>query len=471
MQPSIVGLLVAGAIYTIGRQRGLGLVFALLASLAFQGTAFAALPALGGSSPLIYTLFAIAMIIGLILRRDVKLTVRTLLMIHPIGWVLVLLTIYVLAGAYIMPRLFMGDTTVFVPARGASGTGGIVLMRLMPSNVNLTQGAYFVLSILMYFTVLETALQTHGLKKLGPALIGWVIIIISTGYVDLIGKLAGFGDILAPIRTANYSMLTGDEHAIAGIPRINGAFPEASAFAGSLVPALMFSVAYWRVQRGIGLLILAGLLFVLLILSTSTTAYVTTFICAVWFWVAATLAFLMGRVRKVDGLLIAITVIAIVTLFGAYLYNDRMFEPFFSMIDATVFNKLSSSSAIERGMWNAQAFQAFLDSYCFGVGVGSTRTSSWGLAVLSNLGVVGTLGICATLLVIIRGLGGIDISGADTSILAIVRGCRAAAIAVIVGGLLAAPSPDPGVFYFFALATIVAARHTDLLPENRPSLN
>jgi hypothetical protein len=65
---------------------------------------------------------------------------------------------------------------------------------------------------------------------------------------------------------------------------------------------------------------------------------------------------------------------------SAYVYN---------LLDATVFNKLSSSSGEERSSWNVQALQVFVDTFGFGAGNGSMRTSSFPLAVIANLGIVG----------------------------------------------------------------------------------
>jgi hypothetical protein len=52
----IPGLIVCAALLLIGRWFGAPVLIGLFASLAFGSTAFATLTALGGSSPLIYTL-------------------------------------------------------------------------------------------------------------------------------------------------------------------------------------------------------------------------------------------------------------------------------------------------------------------------------------------------------------------------------------------------------------------------------
>ena len=55
-----------------------------------------------------------------------------------------------------------------------------------------------------------------------------------------------------------------------------------------------------------------------------------------------------------------------------------------------VLNKMSTESGAERSAWNRQAVQAFIDTYGFGVGNGSLRSSSFPIAVLGSLGFFGT---------------------------------------------------------------------------------
>jgi hypothetical protein len=60
-------------------------------------------------------------------------------------------------------------------------------------------------------------------------------------------------------------------------------------------------------------------------------------------------------------------------------------------IDLLIFNKSASASGIERESWNTFALQNFFDSYGLGVGLGTVRSSSFPLALLSNVAVPGTV--------------------------------------------------------------------------------
>ena len=78
---------------------------------------------------------------------------------------------------------------------------------------------------------------------------------------------------------------------------------------------------------------------------------------------------------------------------GIVLIGVRLNEPAWQLLtemtDQTVFHKLSSDSGIERQKWNDQALINFVDTEGLGGGAGSVRASSFPIAVLGNLGVLG----------------------------------------------------------------------------------
>ena len=61
------------------------------------------------------------------------------------------------------------------------------------------------------------------------------------------------------------------------------------------------------------------------------------------------------------------------------------------LLDGMIFNKLSTASGVERSAWNSQALQNVIDTFGFGVGNGSVRASSFPIAVLASLGIIGAL--------------------------------------------------------------------------------
>jgi hypothetical protein len=425
------------------------------------------LSSLGGSTPLIYTIFVALMLAGFAFSRELLPALKRIFGLDPVGWIIVFLIIYVIGGAIIFPRLFAGEAIVYVVERLSSTRGGVVPAPLGPSGGNLTQAGYFTLAALVYFAALAVATQPGGLRVLRTAGFAWALTIAVTGYVDLLAKLAGLGDVFSIIRTAAYSMMTDDKHMVAGLPRINGAFAEASAFAGSAVPACVFTITYWQIERRPAILLLGVSLFVLVALSTSSTAYVTIALCGAWMMGTMVFSIVTGRIRKSDAILLAIGLVGLTVAVAILVLDAKILAQYTKMLEAMVLNKASSSSAMERGNWNLKALEALVATYGFGIGIGSTRTSSWIIAVISQLGLLGAFGMLALMSVMLRGLRGVSLRGADRHTVALASAYRSAALASVLALAISSPSPDLGVFFFLALAAVVASR--SVLSRGQPT--
>ena len=128
-----------------------------------------------------------------------------------------------------------------------------------------------------------------------------------------------------------------------------------------------------------------------MLFSTSTTAYVGL---AGYLAVAyAEVAFqFLRRPISVQMALFIFGVPAIAAILGiAIAMNDTYSVYLQDLVDQFVLNKMSTASGIERSTWNRQAMQNFYDTFGFGVGNGSLRSSSFPVAVLANFGIVGTI--------------------------------------------------------------------------------
>ena len=99
MQMSLPGLLVAVAILVVAYySRGM-LIIGLIASQAFGATAVVTLTFLGGSSPLIYTLFAALLVTAVAARRRIWFDLGSVFgSIRPM-WILTSLMAYAIIGA------------------------------------------------------------------------------------------------------------------------------------------------------------------------------------------------------------------------------------------------------------------------------------------------------------------------------------------------------------------------------------
>ena len=107
---------------------------------------------------------------------------------------------------------------------------------------------------------------------------------------------------------------------------------------------------------------------------------------------------------------------------------------------------------MQRDSWNTFALQNFFDSYGLGVGLGTVRTSSLPMALLSNVGVPGSV---FYLLFIASALG--RRRGTPRTITTDVRlAARNACLGLIIGDIFAAPTVEQGLL-FYVLAGIASA--------------
>ncbi len=159
-----------------------------------------------------------------------------------------------------------------------------------------------------------------------------------------------------------------------------------------------------------------------------------------------------GRVPRLDALLL-MGMVATLIACGFFVFEPNMVERVADVFEITVLNKLQSSSGIERGSWNQQAWSNFLDTYGVGVGLGSARASSYPLVLLSNVGVIGTLLFSTFVIQLLRS----DSLHDAASDRAVVRASKQAILAGLICGSLSGTVFDLGIlFYAFAAAAVVA---------------
>ena len=278
--------------------------------------------------------------------------------------------------------------------------------RSLPVSGNISQTGYFLLG---GFTAIALTLiffhrDRFDLVRKGVLL--FVIAHTAMGLIDFACKLGGVGDLLEPIRTASYVMLT--ETSEAGFARITGAYSEASGFGGMSLACIAFVYVDWRRTGSRLSAALTVVLLVLLLLSTSSTAYVGMAVLALP--LAASLGTRIGRGRldRPDLAILIVGFAGLIAFLAVLIYNERAFDAFGQLIDTMVINKHSSSSGQERAYWNSKSLEALVDTSGFGLGFGSSRASSWPIAVLSQLGVIGALMMAGLLFVVLRGLGSLE---------------------------------------------------------------
>jgi hypothetical protein len=446
------------------------LIIGFFASLPFGSTAFATLNSLGGSSPLIYTLFILGLFCVVAARRTLISDLGAVFTYYKTAWIVCALAVYAAASAYIFPRLFAGETTAFIPIDGV-----ITEVPLAPASGNITQTAYFLLGVFLFLGLCIILLHADNLKKVTAGFFAFITVHALLGLVDLGSKLAGLGDLLLPIRTASYALLTEVEQS--GFWRIVGGSSEASGYSGYALACLAFAFTYWRETNSRFAAVLTFVMLILVLLSTSSTAYVglaglLPFAAAMIGWSA-----FENRFRKTDIILIACVLAVSTVILATYLYDPRIFTPFSNLIDDMVFNKANSDSGQERAYWNMRSLQNVVDTSGLGIGMGSSRSSSLFVSIISQLGVVGATLVGVLVLIMMRGMGGLRPLPEDRQFFALCAGARACGFALMLAAGIAGGSADPGVLFFVCLATILACRHhvkarrVGILPPSHPAMS
>ncbi|MFA5901444.1 MAG: hypothetical protein WC829_20270 [Hyphomicrobium sp.] len=451
MQIDPVGIALMAILLLVGALFRAPISVALFAAMPFGATAVAALTALGGASLMLFTPLTGLLIAYAMLRKTAVADLRTVYSDHWSASLITLLVVYVVAGAVILPRLFAGDTTVFVP-----GVDKVIEVPLMPVPGNINQSGYFVADALAFFAFSILLLRTSYFSVLKTALLAFAVVHASLCLIDLAGKLAGAGDVLAFLRTSGYSMLT--EVQAEGFWRIVGAYPEASICSAATATAFAFTFSYWRATGSRPTLALTAVLGMLLVLSTSTTGYVVL--------AALILAFLFGvlartanqRLESRDLWVVTIAIIGGVAMFALVLSNDSALNSFARLLEGSIVEKASSSSAAERFYWNYKSLMAFVDTGGLGVGLGSSRASSWMIAVLSQLGAFGAIALGLLTWQVLRPVSTGSPPAEYAEIAAICQGIRSATFASLVAMLISGGNADPGVLFFMALAALIAGR-------------
>ncbi len=424
---------------------------ALFASLPFASTAIVTLPALGGSSILLFTPLAGLLILTALARRNVMSDLGRLFSSHWVPAVVATLLAYAVAGALILPRLFAGQTTVFIP-----GAEKIIEVPLMPVTGNITQSGYFAANGLCFFAVSILLRNKDYFRTLKVALFALAATHAGLCLLDLAGKFAGIADVLSPIRTAGYSMLTDVK--ADGFWRIVGGCPEASSAAAGTATAFAFTFSYWRMTGSLPAFVLTAVLGSLLVFSTSTTGYAVLGALSLVFLASLAYSAMRDRINSRDLWVVALGTVMLSAVFAMALANEQMLDPIIKLLEGTILEKATSASAAERFYWNYKSLLTFLDTNGLGAGLGSSRASSWLLAVLSQLGFVGAVLFGVLVIEILKRPFHHTPAPEDVEIAATCMGIRAATFATLVALLTSGGAADPGLLFFTALAALLAGR-------------
>jgi len=459
MIPTLIGIatiLLGG--WLLLRRSPMALLCAVLAFNLLDGSAGLILTSLGGSSipPGRIMLGFLLLSCFSLVKEDAGLFRQAIV---DNGW-MVIFCIYSFIGAFLLPRIFQQSMEVF-PLRPIGMRHQFDTIPLFFSSQNITTAVYLigtgVAAICCYIAVKRS-------KNLNPIVTAAIVVTVTHATLGILGvALRGtpWDQVVEFFRNGSYSQV--DQRTKSFI-RINGIMPEPSIYADFGLAWFILCFELWLRHirpRATGLA--AALMAVVLMLSTSSTAYVG---------LAGYALVLLGRAALMPSYLRADKLIAIgaVALLGIafvallMIASSEAAQAFEDMIRQMTVDKAGSDSGLQRAFWARQGIDAFFTSYGLGIGAGSFRSSSIATAILGGMGVIGIVSFIAYLLQVgwPRRSGQ---RGSEEADIADAMGWTA--IASLIPALLTQASPDPGMD-FACFAGIAIALKSRAAIQNGP---
>ncbi|WP_206244410.1 O-antigen ligase family protein [Novosphingobium terrae] len=384
MQLTFIGLiqLVFGGVIFFGGSLRHAVTFMIISGL-FAGSAAIVLPGLGGSSiPPIQ--FACLIVYMRILAPRGGFLALLPEAIRANRW-LALYTFYGVATAMIAPRLFANQIDV-TPLRFDDARTLFDTVPLAPSTQNITTSVYmlgtFAVAVAAY---LVTRLRGGVATVITAAiLVSWLHIVL--GLLTAMAAGTPLNAVFEVMRNGSYAQL---DQSVGGFVRIRGFFPESSsyadfAFAYFTLNAELWYRSIWPRETGITALALA----ILLVISTSSTAYLALAAYLAFFILRIIMMPHLAQLGRMKQLLVA-TLAGLLVMSVAFLAAPQLLSSVSDMILHMTVDKSDSDSAQQRLFWAMQGLEAFKASYGLGVGPGSFRSSSLVTSMIGSTGVAG----------------------------------------------------------------------------------
>ena len=435
---TFLALAIALGILLRGPSRGLWLYLAVTPlgmAAAFN------LPAVGGTSILVADFAMLALIASFCARPDAVSALLGTIRPYQPGFFLFLLLVWCAVSAILLPRIFTGQTEVFSIGR-VEGQIGIIMKPLAPGGGNLSQLVRMSLSGMSFFVLATLFRRDPNPQRVVFGLAVAAVVHVMLGWIDVFTYQAGMSKLLDPIRTANYAL--ADKQVLAGVRRMIGGFPEASAFGYFTIGLFGFWLQYWIGSRRSWLAFwLTTLLLVAMLRSTSSSVYLALavfLIMVVFLNRPGRDLMISSRGAKIVGGISVLLPIAIIGIVVAYQTSPDVTAYF----DRLMFNKLDSTSGAERMSWNTQALTNFVDTNLFGAGLGSLRASNWLIATLGSIGIIGMSCFGAFLIAFARAPVGEN----DEEMAQVIKALKVACLALFCRALVVRATPNLELLFF-----------------------
>ncbi len=439
-------------------------VYAFMASTLFGAAAAVNGPGIGSIQPA--QLLLVTLIVTVAAEPGgLRRSGRNLRFPAPGFWLLCT-WIYGVFCAIFLPRVLYAG--FLVNPIGSSSFGDAVGQTPFgPTTGNVSQSIYFTGDLLCFVVCRAVAGTPNGFRTVIGAVFVYCVGDVALALIDLGTYYTGTASVLDFIRNAKYTIYVDDE--LSNVKRIIGSFTEASAFAGATLGVFGFCLRAWMENLRPRLsLSLALASFVLLLLSTSSTAYVGLAVVAVLFCAHSVWTIVRGRASAPHVATAVLgPLLAACCLLGIVLHPPT-YDALRDVLDGAVFNKAASQSGVDRGLLNQAAVQNVVDTWGLGTGIGGVRTSSFLLAVLANLGVLGSVTYAAF---IGAALIGSRRPEADHRMDHARAAARAACVCLVISASISGALVDLGLpfFVFAALASAYPRRNIAPAPRAVPA--
>jgi hypothetical protein len=466
MQPSIFGIVIlAIAVFLWRRPAGFMLALTLVCTL-FGSTAAVVLTSAGHTNILLAN-FAILL---LFLRSFTveKGGFDRLACAFRENWVFAAFAIYGALTAFILPHLF--DHGIYgAPMRPTSDR----LLGAAPvafSTQNVTTAIYLLGTMAAALASFSAARRERNWQLLVTVAVWMAWFHIGTGVADIVLSRIGHLELLNFFRNADYAQL--DQYA-EGVHRISGIESETSGYSATGLTLLIVNVELWL--RGImpkrsGIVALAML--AILMLTTSTTAYVGVAGYALLLGLRVVVTPMRLPVNKIISLLL-LAALATAAIIGLLIFKPHVIDFVVDFLQQSTVHKVSSLSGRQRSFWAQSCWNAFLDSYGLGVGAGSLRSSGLIQAVAGATGIFGLMSLGWYVLTVLRLR---RLSTHSTRLGPSAASASAAfawaAFGTLLPAVISGPTPDPGLMFgiFAGISLGLAQANTrSAAASSRPS--
>lgn len=303
----------------------------------------------------------------------------------------------VAAASLVMPVLINGRLEIASPILGEDTQTPLFL-----TGHNITQLLYLIFGGLIAICVAHANLDDESREETERIILLSAIFIACWGIFQFLCNVTGLPYPSFLLNNSASGSAKGYLQTLdTGISRVSSATLEPSVLAQALLTLLPLTLPAWR-KRGFVFSRrrdrLAALLFVVvLVLSTSSAAYVGLVILALTYVLYSVR---VGNFSKTK----AIFLFALIGIFASAVVAVAFISvPVVSqLVDTLLLSKASSGSGVERAMTIALAFGYFQKYPILGIGWGSATSHDVIVFLLSNVGIVGTVVFFCMIFSVIR---------------------------------------------------------------------